>query len=139
MLWFPGRERQWSRNLKTRRPNLARKCKTADDYVEACSSKVRPLMRDLRALIRETLPGAEEGMRFGVPVFLNANRVPVIYLFASKEQVNFGFLKSAALSDPDKRLRGSGNPSKHLAITPDEPFDRAVLVEFVRQCSELKD
>jgi len=109
-----------------------------DQYIDTCTEAVIPLLRELRTFIVEALPGASEGMRYGAPVFFNAHGVPVIYLFGSKGHVNFGFLKSAELSDPDNILRGSGKPSKHLKIFPGKPIDRALLRTFVRQCKKLK-
>ncbi|MGB5286955.1 MAG: DUF1801 domain-containing protein, partial [Ignavibacteriaceae bacterium] len=90
---------------------MARKHETIDDYMRGCSPGVVPLLEELRTYVHATLLGATEDMQYGVPVFLNAHGVPVIYLFGSKKHANFGFLKSAKLSDPDGILKGSGKPS----------------------------
>ena len=116
---------------------MARKTDTVEDYIGSCSAGVRPLMKELRDFVCAELPGATEEMQFGVPVFLNAQGVPVIYLFGSKKHVNFGFLKSAKLIDPDGVLKGSGKPSKHVRIVPGEPVDKAMLSEFLKQCETI--
>ena len=77
-------------------------------------------------------------MRYGAPYFLNAHGVPVIYLFGSKKHVNFGFLRSSDLADPKGVLKGSGTPSKHIKVLPGEPYDKALLTEFMRQCEVMK-
>ena len=109
-----------------------------DDYIGDCTTEVVPLLEDLRGFVHDTLPGATEDMQYGVPVFLNAHGVPVVYLFGSKKHVNFGFLRSAKLNDPNGVLRGSGKPSKHIRIVPSKPVDRARLTEFVKQCASIK-
>ena len=85
----------------------------------------------MRNYVHATLPGATEDTQYGAPVFLNAHGVPVIYLFGSKRHVNFGFLRSAELIDPNGILRGSGTPSKHIRVIPGKLIDKAKLAEFV--------
>jgi len=108
-----------------------------DQYIDDCSEAVIPLLHELRAFVHKTLPGAKEGMQYGAPVFFNSNDVPVIYLFGSKEHVNFGFLKYAELSDPDGLLQGSGKPSKHVKIGPGEQIDKSTLRKFIKQCESI--
>ncbi|WP_424940410.1 DUF1801 domain-containing protein [Aliiroseovarius sp. S253] len=110
-----------------------------DSYIGSGSAEAAPLLSELRAFIHATLPGAAEKMQYGVPTFLNAHGVPVIYLYGSKKgQVNFGFLKSSELSDPDSVLRGSGTPSKHIPIFSGKPINKDMLISFIQQCEQLK-
>ena len=114
-----------------------RKHDTIDDYISGCSPGVVPLLEELRVFVHATLPGATEDMQYGAPVFLNAHGIPVIYLFGSKKHVNFGFLNTAELSDPDGILKGSGKPSKHIRVVLGKPINKAKLAEFVRQCESM--
>ena len=116
---------------------MASKHDTIDDYISGCSPKVVPLLEELRNYVHATLPGATEGMQYGVPVFLNMHGVPVIYLFGSKKHANLGFLKSTELSDPDGILKGSEKPSKHIRVLPGKPIDKGLLNKFVRQCGSI--
>ena len=111
--------------------------KDVDAYIAKCSEAAAPLLKAARELIHKTLPGASEGMQYGAPVFFNGNGAAVIYLFGSKKHANFGFLKSAEMDDPDGLLRGSGKPSKHIRLHPDEPLDEETLVGFMRQCESM--
>ena len=115
---------------------MARKTKI-DDYISGCSPDIASLLEDLRNHIHATLPGTTDDMQYGVPIFINAHGVPVIYLFGSKTHVNFGFLKSAKLSDPMGVLKGSGKPSKHIRVVPGEPVDKTVLNALVKQCKNI--
>ena len=108
-----------------------------DDYIGTRSATVGPLMQDLRTLIHTTMPGTTEDMQYGVPVFLNAHGIPVLYLFGSKKHVNFGFLRSKELADPNGTLKGSGEPSKHIRVLPGQPIETEVLTGFVRQCERI--
>jgi hypothetical protein len=69
---------------------------------------------------------------------MNANGVPVIYLFGSKRHVNFGFLRSSELMDPHSVLKGSGKPSKHIKVFPEKPLDKKLLRQFIRQSEIMK-
>ena len=109
-----------------------------DDYISACNSSVVPLLEQLRSFIHTALPGASEGMQYGVPVFLNAHGVPVLYLFGSKKHVNFGFLRSAEVADTGGMLRGSGKPSKHIRVVPRNPVDWTSLNGLVAQCQNIE-
>lgn len=117
---------------------MAPKHATIDDYIAGSAEAVRPLLTELRAFIHAAMPGATEAMRYGAPYFLNAHSVPVIYLFSSKDHVNFGFLRSNDLSDPDGVLRGSGKPSKHIRVYPDTSYDMDLLREFLGQCAGMR-
>ena len=109
-----------------------------DAYIRDRPKPVATLLTELRAFIKAALPGVTEGMKYGAPVFYNAKKTPVIYLFGSRDHVNFGFLKSSALSDPNGVLLGSGKPSKHIEIHPDKPINKPALREFIKQCETLE-
>lgn len=111
---------------------------SVDVYIKNCPPEVVPLIEKLRAFVLDALPGSSEGMQYGVPIILNAHGTPVIYLYGAKRQINFGFLRSAEMSDPDGVLQGSGKPSKHIKLYPDQPIDETLLLRLVRQCEDLK-
>ena len=96
-------------------------------------------MSQLRRFIHAELPTATEGMQYGVPVFRNKHGVPVIYLLGTNDHVNFGFLRYDALSDTEGVLQGSGKPSKHVEIRPDQQIDTELLGRFIAQCANLKE
>jgi len=95
-------------------------------------------LKELRAFIHAAMPGATEGMQYGAPFFMNAHGTPVIYLFGSKRHMNFGFLRSSELTDPQGVLRGSGKPSKHIKVFPDKPFDKELLLDLINQCKRMQ-
>ncbi len=117
---------------------MARKNETVDDYIKTRTPLVAALIKELREFALRALPGSSEAMQYGAPVIVNALGTPVIYLFGAKEHVNFGFLRSAELSDPDAVLRGSGKPSKHVRLLCGKPIDKDLLLSFVKQCEGIQ-
>ncbi len=114
------------------------KYKDTDAYIAHHSGPIGSLLQELRAFIHEELPGVTEAMGYGVPVFLNAHGVAVLYLLGTKDHVNFGFLRYDVLSDPEGVLIGSGKPSKHVEIEPGQEIDKNMLRRFVAQCAHVK-
>ncbi len=108
-----------------------------DAYVAKRPEPVAALLQEMRAFIHQVMPGTTESMQYGAPVFSNAQGVPVIYLYGAKSHVNFGFLKSAELEDPDGILKGSGTPSKHIKLAVGAPVDTAMLAGFIEQCARI--
>jgi len=52
--------------------------------------------------------------------------------------VNFGFLRSAELTDPHCVLKDPGKSSKHIRVLPGKPINKAKLIEFIGQCRSIE-
>ena len=113
---------------------MARGAETVDAYIAGRSAPVRALLEELRAFVRETLPGAREGMKWGAPVYWNAAGKPVIYLYGGRDHANLGFLHGAGLDDPEGLLEGRGVSGRHVKVFPGKSWPRAALAVLVRQC-----
>lgn len=114
------------------------KYKDTDAYIAHQSGTIGTLLAQLRAFIHDELPDVTEAMGYGVPTFLNAHGVPVLYLLGTKDHVNFGFLRYDVLADTEGVLIGSGKPSKHVEISPGQQIDKAMLRRFIAQCAHVK-
>ena len=117
---------------------MAKSVETVDSYIAARSAPVRATLKALRAFVHTTLPEATEGMKWGAPVFFNAGRKPVIYLYGGVDHANLGFLHGAKLDDPDRVLKGSGVSGRHVKFYPDEAIPKVTLEKLLRQCAKLK-
>ena len=115
---------------------MAKPVQTVDSYIAARSPPVRATLKSLRELIHATLPEIEEGMKWGAPVFLDSNGVPVVYLYGGKDHANLGFIHGAELDDPKGLLQGRGESGRHVEIYPDETIPKAALKKLLRQCVE---
>ncbi|HXI13537.1 MAG TPA: DUF1801 domain-containing protein [Thermoanaerobaculia bacterium] len=45
------------------------KAKDVAEYLDEQSDEVRPVLKKLRALVRKSVPAAQESMRFGMPTY----------------------------------------------------------------------
>lgn len=109
-----------------------------DDYIAARSAPVRATLEALRTLVHTALPGADEGMKWGAPVFSNANGQAVVYLYGGKDHANLGFTKGVELEDPENLLQGRGDSGRHVKVFPHEAVPEAVLTALVKQCDALR-
>ncbi len=60
---------------------------TIDAYIAAQPKAVRPVLLQLRAMIRKALPEAEEAISYGIPAFKLGGR-PLIYFAGWKAHVS---------------------------------------------------
>ncbi len=109
---------------------------TVDEYVALRPKAVRKVLEDLRALVTKTWPEAEEGMKWGAPVYAAPGTEPLIYLYGGRDHANLGFIKGAELDDPDGLLEGKGKSGRHVKCYPGEAHDIDALAKLVRQCRE---
>ncbi len=74
---------------------------TVDEFVQ---KKVQPQYRDLvselRVLLRKNMPGVEELISYGVPMYRYDK--PVAWITPSKSGVSLGFRDGTAIEDIDK-------------------------------------
>lgn len=111
---------------------------TVDEYIAGTPGPVAETLRALRRLIVETLPEAEESMKWGTPTYGLPNGEPVCYLYGGKEHVNLGFLFGARLEDPEGLLQGSGRKdSRHLHLNSFNDVDSATIAMFLTDSAEM--
>ena len=106
--------------------------KTVDEYVESTSGVVRRTIEAARRLVRETLPQAEEVMKWGAPVYLAPDGTPEVYLYAGRDHVNIGFIHGVLLDDPNGLLKGKGKEGRHVTFRSPDELRRDGLVDLIR-------
>ena len=74
-------------------------------FIQRAAPPVRPLLRQLRKLVRETLPDAREEIKWGRPVY-SLSRI-VCYLAAAKDHASLGFYLVAEV-EGDAPLNADG-------------------------------
>jgi uncharacterized protein YdhG (YjbR/CyaY superfamily) len=63
------------------------KFKTIDEYIAAFPENIQEILEKLRAVIRQSAPGAEEAIAYGIPTFrLNGN---LVHFAAFKDHISF--------------------------------------------------
>jgi hypothetical protein len=103
-----------------------------DMYISQAPEVQKQIMEQIRLLIHETLPGADENYKWSRPVFSFEGK-DFAYLKTAKAYVTLGFFRFTKLSDPDNLLEGTGNDMRHIKIKKAEQINRDLLVQWFRQ------
>jgi hypothetical protein len=108
-----------------------------ETYVAARSKRVRATLEELRTLVKSTLPGVTEGMKWGAPVYSRPDGCPLVYLYGGKDHANLGFLRGAELDDPDELLEGTGVSGRHIKVYPSDEIPTKPIRALLRQSAKL--
>ncbi len=117
---------------------MAKKSPTVEQYIAERTAPIRTVLEALRLLLKSTLPGSTEGMKWGAPIYGDPDGRPLVYLYGGKDHVNLGFLRGAELDDPDELLGGSGKSTRTLKIYPGDDIPQEAIRIFLNQCAEFK-
>ncbi len=99
---------------------------TIPEYIARFPEHVRGILEELRRVIRETAPGAEETISWGMPTFrLHGN---LVYFAAYKHHI--GFYPGSSAIDA---FREDLPPYKHSKGTVQFPIDKPIRFDLVRK------
>ncbi|MEE9563077.1 MAG: DUF1801 domain-containing protein [Thermoanaerobaculia bacterium] len=104
-------------------------------FIQRAAPPVQPLLRQLRKLVRETLPDAREEIKWGRPVY-SLRRI-VCYLAAAKDHASLGFYRGADLRAPNAPLEGDGKKLRHIKVRQTEDIRPRVFARLLRQAARL--
>jgi uncharacterized protein YdhG (YjbR/CyaY superfamily) len=100
--------------------------RTMDEYIAQFPKNVRDILEELRRVIHDTAPDAEEAMRYGIPTFrLNGN---LVHFAAFKSHIGFYPAPSAISAFTEELSR-----YRHSKGTVQFPTDEPVPFELVRE------
>ena len=105
------------------------------DYVAQLSGWQAEAVTQLRDILREALPEAEEAIKWSQPVWSAYG--PLCFIKAFKAHINFGFWRGVELDDPQQLLEGSGVKMRHVKIRSLEDIHAEAFGAFLRQALEL--
>ncbi len=102
---------------------------TIDEYIAGCPDDVQPLLRKIRALVRQSVPEAEEKISYGLPTFTLHGR-NLVHFGAFKKHIGFYPTPSGleAFSDelaPYKGAKGS------VQFPLDQPIPYGLIQKIV--------
>jgi len=104
-----------------------------DAYIAAAAPEARPVMAELRAVIRETLPDADERISWGVPFYRQGGGM-VGGFAAYRGHVSFGFTDEAALAPElheTLHRQGYATAKKTLQVRFDQPVPAEVITRIL--------
>jgi uncharacterized protein YdeI (YjbR/CyaY-like superfamily) len=110
-----------------------------DTYIEKSADFAQPILKYIRAVVHEAVPGIAETMKWSMPFF--DYKGVVCNMAAFKQHCSFGFWKASLLHDPDKVLsladQAAGSFGRLTSIADLPP--KEVLIEFILQAVALNE
>lgn len=100
--------------------------KTVDEYIKAAAPKARPMLRQLRSIIRATAPKAVEKISYGMPYYSYCGRLA--YFAAFKDHVSI-YAWGAAM----KTFASEVKPYKTSSSTLRFPLGSKLPVTLLRK------
>jgi hypothetical protein len=103
-------------------------------YILAQRPRHRPLLRLLRKVVRDALPGAGEEVQGGRPCYL-VGREKVACLYVVADRVNLGFFGGAELDDPTGLLARTGDDMRHVEVAVPSDIKRREIAHLLGQAA----
>ncbi len=114
--------------------DLSPEPKNVDSYIANSGSEARPILEELRKIIKSTIPKAEEGISYNVPIY---NYHGILAGFAVyKNHVSFGFGADVLQNRDRKMLEEKGY--KTGKGTMQIKFDQEVPTTAIKQILKAK-
>lgn len=113
------------------------KPKTVDSYIASANSEAQSIMKKLREIIRSTVPEAEEGISWNVPIY-KYHGILAGYDVA-KSHVSFGI---DALSEEDRDIldkAGFKTGKKTVKIKFSQTVPAAVIKKLLRAQASINE
>ena len=104
------------------------KSEEVEDYIEKQKSTQKEILKRVRKLILKTLPGCDEKMMWGVPVFAGGK----FYIAAMKERVHIGFAINGLSKKEMELFEGSGKTMRHIKINSLGDIDEKKLAKLIK-------
>jgi len=106
--------------------------KVIDDYIAKFPKETRDLMEELRQLIKEAAPEAEETISYGIPTF-KINGKALVYFGAWKNHVGF-YTGISAIEAFKEEL----NPYRQAKGTIQFPLNKPIPHDLVKKIVKFK-
>ncbi len=106
--------------------------KTIDGFIAGFPKSVRVVLEELRRVIRESAPGAEETISYGIPTF-DLNGRHLVHFSAYKNHVGF-YPTSSGIEAFRKEL----SPFKTSRGTVQFPLDKPIPYDLVKKIVKFR-
>ena len=103
-----------------------------DEYINKQKNPQKEVCNYLRNLLHKTLPGINEEMKWGVPVFAGGK----FYIGSFKNSVNLGFSINGLDDQEIALFKGSGKTMRHIKIKTLKEIDKEKLVRLIKLVNE---
>lgn len=109
-----------------------RQFRTIDEFIASFPKNVRDILEELRRVIRESAPGAEETISYGIPTF-DVDGRHLVHFSAYKNHVGF-YPTSSGIEAFKKEL----SPFKTSKGTVQFPLDKPIPFDLVKRIVKFR-
>ena len=104
-----------------------------DEYVATLEGWKINVINQLRDMILDAVPEAQERLKWAQPVYELPGLGPFCYMKAFKNHINLGFWWGIKLADPDGLLQGTGDKMRHVKISTPEDVRAEAFQALMRE------
>ena len=107
-----------------------------DAYIERAAPFAQPILRHVRAAVREACPQVEETIKWGMPTFVHAGGI-LCGMAAFKQHASFGYWKHALVVGEGEPRDGMGSYGKMTSV--DDLPAKKTLLAHIRKAMKLNE
>ena len=104
---------------------------TIDEYIAAQQEKAQPYLREIREVIREALPEAEERISWSMPTFRKGHNI--IQFAAHKNHIGL-YAGTEAVKEFEERLKDYKTSKGTVHLRYDKPLPLELIADIARWC-----
>lgn len=106
------------------------KFKNTDDYIKSFPKDVRQRLEQIRTIIKNTAPDAEESISYGMPAYKLKGK-PLVYFAAFKNHIGF-YATPSGHSEFAKELSKYKQGKGSVQFTLDKPLPLGLITKIVK-------
>ena len=118
---------------RQRQDHYCLKPRTVDEYIAAQEEAVQPRLREIRAVIREAIPEAEETISWSMPTYRKGRNL--LHFAASKHHLGL-YPGDGATAAFAQQLEGYDTGNGTVRLPWDRELPAALIAEIARWCWE---
>lgn len=115
--------------------------KDVEEFLSDYSSEVQDLVMNVRALVLDVVPDANEKVYTGWKNIGYATgekmKDQFCYITPRKSGLTLGFNQGTDLTDPENVLEGTGKSMRHVKISSEEDIDPSILRPLIKEAEEV--
>jgi len=120
----------YARKIAIAKADMKRPDKKVTAYIAAAPKEARPILKRLRAIVRQAAPEAKEGMRYGMPGYELHGR-PLVYFGSFAKHVGVYALGRSLPATLREKLRRYAAAGASLRFPHDAPFPEAAVKRLI--------
>jgi hypothetical protein len=107
------------------------------DFFNALSPKKKKLAFKVREIVLKSDLSLKEYIKWGNLTFVHKGNIAFIYSYDTVDYITLGFFKGTELSDPQRRLEGTGKSMRHMKIGNENDIDEKQITMWVNEAVKL--